>query len=91
MSDPLGALLTWALASPVPAGAPRVVAVDGPSGAGKTTFADVLADELASRTGVRPQVVHMDDIFPGWDGLAEAVELVSDLVLEPLARGVDGG
>ncbi|MEO7588419.1 MAG: 4-amino-4-deoxy-L-arabinose transferase, partial [Arachnia sp.] len=41
--------------------------------------------------GVRPQVVHMDDIFPGWDGLAEAVELVSDLVLEPLARGVDGG
>ena len=68
----------------------RVVAVDGRSGSGKTTFAEALAGELLRRTGVRPQVVHMDDIYPGWDGLAESVDLVVGWVLEPLSRGCDG-
>lgn len=70
---------------------PGVIAVDGPSGSGKTTYADVVADELADRTGTRPQVVHMDDIYPGWEGLAEAVGLVTRWVLEPLTEGRDGG
>lgn len=70
---------------------PGVVAVDGPSGSGKTTYADVVADALSRRTGVRPQVVHMDDIYPGWNGLAEAVDLVTRWVLEPLTAGRDGG
>lgn len=70
---------------------PGVIAVDGPSGSGKTTYADVVADELAARTGTRPQVVHMDDVYPGWDGLADAVGLVAEWVLEPLAAGGDGG
>lgn len=70
---------------------PGVIAVDGPSGSGKTTYADVVADELAHRTGIRPQVVHMDDIYPGWDGLAEAVDLVTKWVLQPLTAGRDGG
>lgn len=67
-----------------------MIAIDGPSGAGKTTFADAVADELGLRTGTRPQVVHMDDIFPGWDGLSEAVGLVTESVLTPLSRGEDG-
>lgn len=71
-------------------GAPRIVAVDGPSGSGKTTFADEVAAELARRFGTRPQIVHMDDIFPGWDGLAQAVDLVVDYVLAPLSRGAAG-
>ena len=32
-------------------------------------------------------VVHMDDIYPGWDGLAAAAPLLREWVLEPLARG----
>lgn len=68
-----------------------VVALDGPSGSGKTTYAEVVADELQRRTGSRPQVVHMDDVYPGWDGLAEAVGLVTEWVLEPLVAGRDGG
>lgn len=71
-------------------GAPRVVAVDGPSGAGKTWFAEEIADELAARTGTRPQIVHMDDLYPGWDGLAEAVDQVAVDVLAPLSRGSAG-
>lgn len=66
-------------------GQTRLICVDGPSGAGKT----VLATRLAERTGA--QVVRMDSIYPGWDGLEDAVDtLVSD-VLTPLAAGVDGG
>src|SRR5674476_488189 len=49
-------------------GTTKVVAVDGPSGAGKTDFAAALADRLAS-----PQLLHMDDLYPGWDGLRQAV------------------
>lgn len=86
----VGRLLDRAESAALRPGAPRVVAVDGPSGAGKTTFAGQVADELARRTGTRPQVVHMDDIFPGWDGLAEAVGIVAEQVLGPLSRGEDG-
>lgn len=32
----------------------------------------------------------MDDIYPGWDGLNEAVGLVTEWVLEPLSRGESG-
>jgi len=62
-------------------GAVTLVAIDGPSGSGKTT----LAAALGARTGA--PVLHMDDIYPGWDGLAVAVGLVTTEVLEPLARG----
>lgn len=59
-----------------------VVAVDGPSGSGKTT----LAADLGARLG-HPPVVHMDDLYPGWDGLAAALQHLHDWVLAPLARG----
>lgn len=63
-------------------GATKVVAIDGPSGAGKTDFAAALAQRLPSA-----QILHMDDLYPGWDGLAQAVADVHDHVLAPLARG----
>lgn len=58
-----------------------VVAIDGPSGSGKTTLAEAVAQDL------RCPVVHMDDFYPGWDGLAAGVDLVTRRVLEPLTRG----
>lgn len=57
------------------------VLVDGPSGAGKTTFAEA----VALRAGLR--VVHLDDFYPGWAGLAEASRMVVDHVLHPVAPG----
>ncbi len=65
---------------------PAVVAVDGPAGSGKTTIAAVLAGLLGDARHPAP-VVHMDDLYPGWDGLADAVPLLVDQVLEPLATG----
>ena len=62
-----------------------VVAIDGPSGSGKTTLAKGVADALEGLGTV--EVVHMDLIFPGWDGLAEGIEMLSRRVLAPLATG----
>ncbi|UER55771.1 hypothetical protein HJG43_06415 [Kineosporiaceae bacterium SCSIO 59966] len=75
--------------SPPRAGRTRVVAVDGPSGSGKSTLADALAGALGGAAGPVP-VVRMDDLYPGWDGLADAVPLLVEGVLEPLSRGEPG-
>ncbi|MFJ3321813.1 AAA family ATPase [Curtobacterium sp. NPDC086286] len=52
-----------------------VVLVDGRSGTGKTTLGDSLAERLGA------QVVHLDDVYPGWDGLRAAAEAVVTDVL----------
>lgn len=65
---------------PPSAGSSVVVAVDGRSGAGKTTLADRLSSVLSC------PVIHMDDIYPGWDGLTEAVDTLADDVLQPIAE-----
>ena len=57
------------------------MALDGPSGSGKT----VLAAELSALLGDAP-VLHMDDVYPGWDGLEDAVPRLLEWVLEPLSR-----
>lgn len=61
---------------PAPTAGPLVLAVDGRSGAGKTDLAAV----LVQRTGAA--VLHMDDLYPGWDGLAAAVDLLRDLLTQ---------
>jgi uridine kinase len=62
----------------------RLVAVDGPSGAGKTCFAARLADELAA------PVVHTDDLLDGWDDQFTFWPRLEELVLRPLRRGEPG-
>jgi hypothetical protein len=70
--------------APAGAGSTRVVAVDGPSGAGKATLAAALADRLGA------QVVLVDDLMPGWAGLDVALVTLRRDVLEPISRGESG-
>ncbi|MFC4564767.1 hypothetical protein ACFO4E_23150 [Nocardiopsis mangrovi] len=70
-------------AAPARAGRSRVLAVEGRSGSGKSLLASLLADRIGC------PVVHMDDLYPGWTGLAAAVPLALDHVVAPLARGRD--
>lgn len=52
---------------------PRIL-IDGRSGAGKTTIALCVADELDAR------VVSLDEFYPGWSGLATATEIAGGIV-----------
>jgi uridine kinase len=65
-------------------GGGRLVCLDGPAGSGKTTLAAGIAT-LAPDA----RVVHMDDLFAGWSGLAEVDAQLGDLLL-PLAEGRAG-
>jgi len=61
----------------------NVILLDGPSGAGKSTLADRI---VAGWPGAaRPQLVRLDDIYPGWGGLRAAGEHVQRFILEPRA------
>lgn len=53
-------------------------AIDGPAGAGKTTYAATLEAELATIGTVK--VIHMDDLYSGWEN-ALSDELAALLVL----------
>jgi hypothetical protein len=61
-----------------------VVLVDGRSGSGKSTFAAALA------AGSGATLLRLEDVYPGWDGLAAASAAVVGAVLEPHRRGEPG-
>jgi uridine kinase len=77
-------VLELARSRPPTLGDGRLVCVDGPAGSGKTTLADaVLRREPAAA------VVHMDELFEGWDGLP-TVDAQLTTLLYPLAEGRPG-
>ncbi|MCU1520933.1 MAG: anthranilate synthase [Arthrobacter sp.] len=65
--------------------APVIIAIDGRSGAGKTTLAIELAARLREHHKV--SLFHLEDIYPGWNGLAAGMERYVSTVLGPLQRG----
>jgi uridine kinase len=90
-------LVASVLASPPSLDGGRLVCVDGPSGAGKTTLAAALGRRLrdalrlpgaAERAPVR--LIHMDDLYAGWDGLAAGMATLADDVIGPLRHGQPG-
>jgi len=76
-------ILSLAGSRPPTLGTGRLIGVDGPAGSGKTT----LAAALAERSGA--PVVHMDDLYEGWDGLPR-VDARLEALLRPLAEDRPG-
>ena len=77
----IGAIRGIAAANPV-------VLVDGRSGAGKSSLAKSLVAHWPFAG--RVQLVALDSIYPGWDGLDEGVALAREQILVPHARGMIG-
>ena len=57
--------------------APRRILIDGRSGSGKTELAQSIVE-----TWPGAQLVRLDDIYPGWDGLAAASAAVPAILLD---------
>ncbi|WP_300266174.1 hypothetical protein [Microbacterium sp.] len=90
-SDPLTHALKRAAAQIIDAtvevaAANPVVLIDGRAGAGKSSLARLVAANwpLAGR----PQLIALDSIYPGWDGMDAGVERALHDVLRPHARGL---
>jgi uridine kinase len=73
------------LARPPRLGRTRLVAVDGPSGAGKTLFAERLARALNGAP-----LVHTDDLLNGWADQFTFWPRLEEWVLGPLRAGRPG-
>ena len=79
--DSLEPLLHTARASRAPIGvATRLIAIDGPGGAGKTTLAAWLAEELQAA------VIHTDE-FASWDNPVDWWPEMLERAVKPLAAG----
>lgn len=60
--------------------------IEGPSGSGKTTLAAQLQHHLGSQCGSPVAVLHLEDLYPGWHGLAQGSALAAELI-EKRAQG----
>jgi len=67
----------------------RLVAVDGPAGSGKTTFAGRLGRALRA-AGATVAEVHTDDLLEGWADTVSFWPRLEQQVLGPLRRGESG-
>ncbi|ADB34483.1 hypothetical protein Kfla_5472 [Kribbella flavida DSM 17836] len=82
-------LLDHVQAGPARLGRTRLIGIDGPAGSGKTTLATRFAARAEAR-GLRCQVLHMDDLYDGWDGAVRGFGLLRDHVLQRMADGREG-
>lgn len=63
-----------------------IVLIDGRSNSGKSTFAKSLQENLFRQGESLPRVIHMDDLYPGWEGLSLGADYLNRFILEPLTK-----
>lgn len=64
-----------------------IVLIDGRAGAGKSHFAKLLAEKLFQSERQLPKLIHMDDLYPGWEGLRAGSQYLNHNILEPINQG----
>ena len=70
-----------------PVGTIKILAIDGPAGAGKTTMAHSLSLSLGSAP-----IVHMDELYRGWDDALtpRVAAILRDQILVPITQSKIG-
>ncbi len=63
-----------------------IIVIDGRACSGKSTLAKDLQNKLFQEGDSLPRIIHMDDLYPGWDGLAAGVEYLNRVILSPLKQ-----
>jgi adenylate kinase family enzyme len=63
-----------------------IVLIDGRSGAGKSTLAKLISDSLFREQEQAPRIVHMDDLYEGWEGLRQGSQYLNSHILRPLVQ-----
>ncbi|MDO5618607.1 hypothetical protein [Kocuria sp.] len=84
-ANPSGLALVHQLENPTRK--PHLIGIDGRSGAGKTSLASQLSEVLSVTRDV--VTFHLEDIYPGWDGLAQGIEIYNDSILATLREEQD--
>lgn len=67
---------------------PYLVAIDGRSGSGKTTLAHRVQNILTA-AGRTVELFHLEDLYQGWEGLAQAVSTWQALALSLASNSAD--
>ena len=61
-----------------------IVLIDGRAGSGKSTLAALLQNQLFKDGESLPRLIHMDDLYEGWDGLQAGVDYLQRLIVNPV-------
>lgn len=63
-----------------------IILIDGRAGSGKSTLAALLQNQLFKEGDSLPRLIHMDDLYEGWDGLQSGVDYMQRMILSPLQQ-----
>jgi len=61
-----------------------IILIDGRAGSGKSTLAALLQNQLFKDGDSLPRLIHMDDLYEGWDGLQAGVDYLQRMILNPV-------
>jgi uridine kinase len=61
-----------------------IILIDGRAGSGKSTLAALLQNQLFKDGETLPRLIHMDDLYEGWDGLQAGVDYLQRSILSPV-------
>ena len=64
-----------------------IILIDGRAASGKSSLAAELKNVLFKELEQAPRLIHMDDLYPGWEGLQLGAFYLNQQILQPLSAG----